>query len=220
MAKTDMESTSATPRLPYVVQPTSVPKILAKIQEAKAPDRFTTDFLQTKLGFKGGNYKQFIPLAKKLGLLESDGRPSALYQKYRNPTTSKAAIAQAMRNGYREIFERNEYAHSLKKDDLKGLVLEITGLEPTSDVVQRVCQTFDLLKGLADFEDKAADLATDIADKGGSEGGLAEEGGGDAEHVKLKMGLAYTINLVLPKTDDPAVFNAIFRSLRDNLLRH
>ena len=25
------------------------------------------DFLQTKLEFKGGNYNQFIPLAKKLG---------------------------------------------------------------------------------------------------------------------------------------------------------
>ena len=35
----------------------------------------------------------------------------------------------------------------------------------------------------------------------------------------LGLNLAYTINLVLPKSDDVAVFNAIFRSLRENLLR-
>lgn len=36
---------------------------------------------------------------------------------------------------------------------------------------------------------------------------------------EFDLNLSYTINLVLPKTDDPAVFNAIFKSLRDNLLR-
>jgi hypothetical protein len=37
---------------------------------------------------------------------------------------------------------------------------------------------------------------------------------------KVNIGLNYTINLVLPKTDDPAVFNAIFKSLRENLLKN
>jgi hypothetical protein len=35
---------------------------------------------------------------------------------------------------------------------------------------------------------------------------------------EIKLNLAYTINLVLPKTEDVAVFNAIFKSLRENLL--
>jgi len=42
--------------------------------------------------------------------------------------------------------------------------------------------------------------------------------GGEGQE-ELQLNLAYTINLVLPKSDDVAVFNAIFRSLRDNLLR-
>jgi len=36
---------------------------------------------------------------------------------------------------------------------------------------------------------------------------------------EFDLNLSYTINLVLPKTDDAAVFNAIFKSLRENLLR-
>ena len=39
----------------------------------------------------------------------------------------------------------------------------------------------------------------------------------NATEVELKVG--YTINLNLPETSDPKVFNAIFRALRENLLR-
>lgn len=60
-------------KLPYVNLPGSMVKILGKIREAKTPDRFTQDFLKTKLGFRGGNYQQFIPLGKKLGLLNTEG---------------------------------------------------------------------------------------------------------------------------------------------------
>src|SRR5436190_13416198 len=116
-------------KLPYVAQPGIVKKVLEKARDAKTPDRFTVDFLETKLGFKGGNYRQFIPLAKKLGLLNSDGTPTDLYKRYRNPATAKAAVAQAIKNGYRELFERNEYANTLKKEQLKGLIVEVTGLE-------------------------------------------------------------------------------------------
>jgi hypothetical protein len=129
------------------------------------------------------------------------------------------AIAQAIKHGYRELFERNEFAYGLKKEDLKGLFVEITGLESKSQVVQRICQTFENLKQLADFDAPSAQQSGD------DEAGRATENdqtppSHEAEIKGIKMGLAYTINLVLPKTDDPAVFNAIFRSLRDNLLRH
>ncbi len=35
---------------------------------------------------------------------------------------------------------------------------------------------------------------------------------------RLGLNLGYTINLNLPATSDPAVFNAIFRALKENLL--
>ncbi len=201
-------------KLPYVAQPSLMAKIMNKIKEAQTPDRFTHDYLSTKLGFSGGNYRQFIPLAKKLGLLNSDGTPSDLYKKFRNHNTSKAAMAEALKNGFREVFERNEYAGSLKKEEFKGLVVEITGFEQNNRVVQLICQTFETLKHFADFEaklPKGEQLEEEKA-KGDKQG----ERGGERE---FDLGLSYTINLVLPKTDDPAVFNAIFRALRDNLLR-
>jgi hypothetical protein len=206
-------------KLPYVNQPGSIVKILEKVRHAQTPERFTTDFLETKLGFRGGNYRQFMPLAKKLGFLGSDGRPTDTYRQFRNDATSGAAMAQALRLGYRELFERNEYAHSLSKEQFKGLVVEVTGLASDSRVVQLVCQTFEGLKKLADF-----DVALPKGEQAAAPGEPAPGGGSSekpprAQDSDISLNLAYTINLVLPKSDDPAVFNAIFRALRDNLLR-
>lgn len=206
-------------KLPYVVQPGSIAKIFDKVKHAQTPERFTVDFLQTKLGFRGGNYRQFIPLAKKLGFLGTDGKPTDIYKRFRNSAQAGSAMAAAMRTGYHEIFERNEYANSLTKDQLKGLVVEISGLDSKDRVVQLICQTFEALKKLADFdaaapnEEPEADQPDDEEDD--EKAGMAKP----SQARDFGLNLAYTINLVLPKSDDPAVFNAIFKALRDNLLR-
>jgi len=200
-------------KLPYVNQPGTMVKILNKVKEAKTPDRFTQDFLETKLGFKGGTARQFIPLSKKLGLLNSDGTPTDLYKKLRNDSTSGAAMAEALKIGYREAFERNEYANDLNKEQFKGLVVEITGLEAKNKVVRLICQTFETLKPFANFDVKLPQ--TTVEEKISKKEEISKPG----EARDFDLNLSYTINLVLPKTDDPAVFNAIFRSLRDNLLR-
>jgi hypothetical protein len=97
-------------KLPYVVQPGSIKKILEKIKEAKTPDRFTTDFLDTKLGFRGGNYRQFIPLAKNSRcskamerrpnfIRDFEIRPRARQQSPRRlkPAIARSSTAMSMR---------------------------------------------------------------------------------------------------------------------------
>lgn len=66
--------------LPYVVSTGSLTKALEKIQSAATPDRFTQDFLASKLGLKGGSAKPVIPFLKRTGMLASDGAPTDLYR--------------------------------------------------------------------------------------------------------------------------------------------
>jgi len=201
-------------KLPYISYPACVPRILNKVREAQTPDRFTYDFLETKLGFKGGNYKQFVSLAKRIGFLNTDGSPTDLYKQFRNKATGGPSVASAIKKGYAAIFERNEYANKLSKEDLTGLIVEITGLEAKNKVVQYIFQTFDYLKKFADFESKSFEAPEGAeVDNNGSKNTSA------GKYGKASFALAYNINLVLPKTDDPAVFNAIFRSLKDNLMK-
>ena len=49
--------------LPYVLVGGTLTKILEKVRSASVPERFTQDFLSTKLGFKGGNARAVIPYA-------------------------------------------------------------------------------------------------------------------------------------------------------------
>jgi hypothetical protein len=189
-------------------------RILEKIKQAKTPDRFTVDFLSTKLGFPSGSARAFIPVAKRLGLLSSDGSPTEIYKRFRNPALSGSAIAASMKIGFAEIFARNEYANNLDRKQLEGLVMEITGLEAGNTSMKAICNTFDTLKGFADFErlpvEEEEEVDSNSPPPPGEKPLINPRG--------TNLGLMYSINLVLPKTDDIAVFNAIFRSLRDNLI--
>lgn len=196
----------------------TISKILDKIKVAATPDRFTQDYLATELGFPGGGAKAFIPLAKKLGLLGTDGTPTILYKQFRNTNekVSKAAMASAIRNAYADIYSRNEYAHSLNKSDLEGLIMEMTGLEKGNATIRAICGTFEALKVFADFK---ANPAAEIAPETPIMQVQPELASSGTKDDDFKLNLSYTINLVLPKTDDVAVFNAIFKSLRENLLK-
>lgn len=152
-------------KLPYVNLPNVMVKIFQKVREAQTPERFTSDFLETKLGFRGGNYQQFIPLAKKLGFLRTDGLPTEVYRRFRNEGTTKAAMAEALKTGYREMFERNEHANAMRKEDFKGMVVEITGLDSKNRVVNLICATFDALAKLADFDAKTTTEKTPSGSK-------------------------------------------------------
>jgi hypothetical protein len=201
--------------IPYMSAPGSIAKILEKIKDAGTPENFNGDFLSTKLGFKGGNYRTFISWAKKTGLLNSDGTPSQLYKSFRNPTTSKTSLARAIKNGYSELYSRNEYCHDLDKKAFKGLVMEATGESHDSKVVELIVSTFFKAKSLADFETKSneAETGEQVVETNRDTDTI------DANRKKINLGLNYTINLVLPKTDDPSVYNAIFQSLRENLMK-
>ena len=191
----------------------SIPKILDKIQQAQTPDRFTQDFLSTSLGFKSGSAKSFIGLAKRLGLLATDGTPTEIYKRFRNPKESKAAMAEAMKKGYPELYLRNEYAHDLDKSGLEGAITEATGLEKGHQTARAIKGTFEALKQYADFKAKPGKLPERKTIPPGESSLLPPT---DSE---VEMNLAYNINLILPETDDISVFNAIFKSLRDNLLK-
>lgn len=207
--------------IPYMAAAGSITKILEKIKEAATPESFSGDFLKTKLGFNGGNYLTFISWAKKCGLLTADGAPTQLYKQFRNPSSSEQSLALALKQGYAELYSRNEYCHELDKKGFKGLVMEATGESHDSGRVEKIVSTFFNARTLADFNSKLPSPKANGSDEVSSPKKEEPQYQPTLPHSNLKtktIGLSYTINLVLPKTDDPAIFNAIFKSLKENLL--
>lgn len=204
--------------LPYMSSPGSIPKILNKIIEASVPENFNGDFLGTKLGFPGGNQRTFISWAKKCGLLNADGTPTQIYKNFRNPDYRGAAMANALKVGYEELFTRNAYAQDLATKELTKLVCEITGKPHDNHTVKVIVRSFNNAKDFADFEAKKPATKVEAKPKQKENTQANNQEPNIPNTVKPKLGLNYTINLVLPKTDDPAIYDAIFKSLKDNLL--
>ena len=208
-------------KLPYLVSPGTVPKVLEKIIEAKTPERFTVDFLGTRLGFKGGNARPIIPLLKRLGFLSEDGTPTDVYRKFRTESGRGAAMAVAMRRGYDEVFSRNEYAHDLSRQGLKDLVYEITGAEKGNTASEAIVSTFFNLKDYAEFDavDEEAPEKPPEKPQGETSYAPPPQQAEQPDTVRNTFGLGYTININLPETTDVEVYNAIFEALDNKLLK-
>jgi hypothetical protein len=110
--------------------------------------------------------------------------------------------------------------HQLTDDKLRGLIIEETGSGDDSTVPAMILASIKAIRKYADFSSATSD---DVDD--GNQvphvniPALPENGNMAGAPHNVGMNLSYTINLNLPATSDIAVFNAIFKSLRENLLR-
>lgn len=205
--------------LPYLASPGSLKNCLDKIKAAATPDRVTRDFVTTKLQIKGGTGSALIPYLKKIGFVASDGSPTDIYKRFRNHATAGSAVADAVKLGYKELERVNEYFYDLNEKDLLALIVQVTGVEAGNQVAKLTLFTIKTLKSFADFEAKETSAASDVKTKDKR----PEKSGAQEPHPPPgdghpKLNLSYTINLNLPATSDQAVFNAIFRSLKEHLI--
>ena len=204
--------------LPYLPASGTLKKAMERMIEPPRPPKFNADFLENVLKLTGGSARGIPPILKRMGFLTSDGSTTDLYDKFRTNSGRGQAALQGLRKGFPEIFKRSEYAHTVDDGKLRDIVLEITGLQGSDPVAQAIKGTFNAIKsfvpagtGLGAVEDDTPPL--DEAGIGGGLGGT----GGDSAPGELR--LAYNINIVLPETSDLKVLNAIFRSIKENLMR-
>ncbi|MFN7401915.1 MAG: DUF5343 domain-containing protein [Alphaproteobacteria bacterium] len=206
--------------LPFMNSTGLVAKILNKIIEAQTPPKYTQDFQAAKLGFGSGSARAFPPLLKRIGFITADGTPTELYKKFRNSSTRASAMAAAIKNGYSPLYSISEYAHELDSKKLKDAVIQVTGHQSDSGTVTAIVGTYNALKAFANFdevEDNPDEKESEVVKP--THKALSVPSQPIPEPVAPRgMNLSYTINLNLPETKDPEVFDAIFTSLKTKLL--
>lgn len=203
--------------LPYVTSPGNIIKALNEIKKAAVPERVSQDFVKTILKIPGGSGDQMTSFLKKLNLTNSDGSPNDRYRKFRNPAQSGSAIVESINYAYAPLYTRNEFMHQLNENALVGLVVEETGQAHDSNPVKLIVSCIKNLKSFANFDTALVEPETDIRTT--SPPTLASHNSNQPSIQEFGLNLGYTINLNLPATSDPAVFDAIFKSLKQNLLR-
>lgn len=198
---------------PYVNAYGKIPELFTEIKKASVPTKFTYDLLHTSLGLKSSSYRAMIPLLKRLGFLDSANIPTQAYKDFRDDGLSGTIMAQKIKEAYADLFTANEFAHKLSKKDLTAKLKTVLGVSDDDSSLPSVVGTFIELVKLADFDSKGEKKA---------ERGDRQEEKKSEQTIPLrretKIGISYTINLNLPPTTEIEVFNAIFKSLRENIL--
>jgi hypothetical protein len=205
--------------LPYLTSQKRLKTLLEKIREASTPEKFNEEFLNEKLDMKGGSARSLPPFLKRIGFVAPDGTPTDWYKEFRNPALSGQVCFRALKKAYKDIFEINENAHKKGDADLKGIVAQVTGLDHDNKVITYIVATFKTLKSYSTFEEPVSPVVvehekSDVPDDPQVPPFVPPSGNG-----QIGLNIGYNINLNLPATSDIAVFDAIFKSLKENLLK-
>lgn len=192
----------------YLASYKNVDKLFEKIEQAKAPDAFTNNFLTDTIGLKSTADRSLINMLKKMGFLDATGRPTDTYGLLKNKKVAKAAIADGLRRVYAALFEANEKANELKPEDLKGLIAQVTGAE--KNTVNQIAYSFAAIAKNGDFTAKS-DIPKKADDKGG-------RGADDIKPPTPPSGIRtdfhFNIQVHLPANGTEETYLNIFNALR------
>lgn len=206
---------------PYIVSNNKIEPILAKIRSAARPDRVTAQLLK-KWGFTASNDRAMLRVLKVLGFLTENGAPTEHYDHLRDQNNWRHVLGERIRDAYSELYSIDEKIHGAPENEIKGAISRVTGKDET--LVNRYFTTFKTLAGLAKFDGTPATkerpkVATEPEESRPSEGAKSSPAGASAPPPPtFSPAFHYNIQIHLPATTDVAVYNAIFKTLKEHLL--
>lgn len=201
----------------YLTTSKNLPDILSALQQAKAPERFTLAFLES-LDFKSSSDRLIIGVLKSLGFLDDNGVPTDRYYRFLDQSQGGLVLAEGIREGYEDLFRVNVNAHKMENSELINKFKTLSQGKLSQSVLQKFAMTFTSLVKVADFS-KVPDAQVRAKDQSEDDSQNQKEKElppvGDR---KINLGgMHYNIQLILPDSRDPKVFDALFRSLREHL---
>ncbi len=205
----------------YLLTTKNVEPFFNSIVSARAPERFTQKFLES-LEFKSTNDRLYIAVLKGLGFIDESGAPTSRYYDYMDQTLSKSVLAEAIMEAYEDLFNVNVEAYKLTEEEVKNKLRTLTQGKYTDNVLSLMAKTFKALSSYATWGAKKP-VKNAISEKPKVEStketpvpsiGIPVE----TNNIPSQLGLHYNIQIHLPETRDPAVYDALFKSLKDHLL--
>lgn len=205
----------------YLTSTKNLSGILDAIKNAQAPPKFTNSFLES-LEYKSSSDRLIIGVLKALGFLTPGGEPTSRYFQFLDQTQSGKILAEGIRDAYADLFQVNVSAHTLSRTELKNKLKTLTQGKLTDAVLDKMASTFGALVPLADFSASAKHKHVDESDlhKEEKKHEIREEDDGKDHGNAISLGgLVYNVQIQLPESRDPAVYDALFKSLKEHLLK-
>ena len=205
----------------YTLKPGAIPQYFDAILQADAPERFSTKFLDN-LDFKSTNDRPFIGILKDSRFLDPDAVPTKRYYEFLDRSQSKRILAGAIQDAYADLFAVNRDAHKLSQQDVKNKLRTLFSGSKKDSLIARIARTFTALCEYADFTAGPSAQATkekrEETAKSPAPPPPPQPSSTSSAHKSISVAsLQYHINIVLPESRDQAIYDAIFKSLREHL---
>ena len=204
----------------YLTSTKRLSELLDALKTAKAPEKFTQKFLES-LEFKTKGDRLIIGVLKNLKFIDDTGSPLDRYYHFIDQSQSAKVLAEAIEDSYSDLFAVNTAANTLNKQEIVGKFKTLSQGQYSDAVLNMMAMTFMALVGLADFDAPRKTPLTNEkeSDTNQEETTALPETSIPETHKSVKLGgLVYNIQIVLPETRDPKVYDALFRSLKEHIL--
>lgn len=195
---------------PYTQSYKKIPEFFESIQRAAVPSRVTISVLEKTFDLKSVNDRPLIGILKCLGFIDGNGAPTSKYSDYKNPTIAPSVLGESIKICYEQLYQKDETAHNLSEDQIKGILMSITGKENDNASLIQMTKTYVALKNLASF-DTASTVSPEPLQSSVNTSPIPSP-------VSKDFVLTHTIVLNLPATTDQKVYDTLFKSIRENLL--
>lgn len=202
---------------PYTISNNKIEPIFARVRSAAKPERFSRETLNT-WGFTASNDRAMVAVMKELGFLTDNGVPTELYDRLRDPNDWRYVLGERVKALYADLFAIDAAIQNAPDSEIKGAISRITGKD--DETVKRYYATFKTLASLAKFEPRPVKQAREERQPAESELTATKAPSELSEHHpegRRSVGYHYNIQIHLPVTTDISVYNAIFKSLKENL---
>lgn len=211
----------------YLVAVKNLGPFLEALRHAQAPEKVGLKFIED-IGFKSTNDRLFIPLLKAMKFVDDAGRPTARYHSFLDDSEWKTVLADGIREAFPDLFRVNKNANTLSREQLTGKLKSLGEGRLSPAILSNTTKTFIELVKLADFsgapspvQPSALSEVEDDAPSADPQDKVLPTTPERPIHSATLSGptLVYRIEIVLPAVRDQAVYDAIFKSAREHLLR-
>jgi len=196
---------------PYVMNTGRLKKFLTHIQSAAVPPKVITQYLLAS-GFKSVNDRPIIQIVKFLGFVDSAGIPTEDWKSYRDQKAAPTVLASAIRRAYGDLFDM--YPDAYRKDDetLSNFFSSKTSVGKVA--LTAILNTFKTLRAMAKFDEELL-KAPDITEEKAPITEKQKVAAGPFSTDRLTLNI--NIQLQLPSTDDPKIYENLFAALKKHL---
>jgi hypothetical protein len=201
----------------YLITTKNLNAIIDAIINAQAPDKFTISFLE-QLGFKSTNDRLYIRLFKDLGILDGSGVPTKIYYELIDQSRTKKVLGECIQEAYSDLFQLNRNAQNMTKNEVKNKMKTIFQGKKKDNVFDLMAKTFKELCNIADFSTTSLSKVETDEYETEEEEIPSQKELGEIINKRITTEMHYNIQIHLPETKDIAVFDAIFKSLKEHLL--